>query len=471
MTIEADTFDDPFNGPKRPPSGATTGGELVPWLRLILAAPTVKMMVLLVLLGFMQIPVSMVDGVIEERRTRQETVLEQFRNSWGSSQTVLSPLISVPYAIPAEPGGRTTARRGSVQIAASKLNATVALAPQTRRRGFFTATVYTADVDLSGEFNIPVLSAVSPKAELQWQDAFVLLGATDLRGMQADSDMLIAGQSRLLQPAPDTVQCTGLQSVIAPIGLSGPVQPGTRIAFSQHMTLRGTEIFRLAPTARQTQMTIAGPWATPGFPGSEPPLNYAVTGRDFSANWQIAGSNVERPTLWTSEPGANCINNVTGNMAESTQPGVELLQAVPTYRMVSRAAKYANLFLVLAFLTYFLFETVSGVRIHLMQYGLLGLSISLFALLLVSFGEPLGFAAAYAISTALVMLQASLFTLAVIRRRRPSFIFSAVLASLFGFLYVVLSLETYSLLVGTLALFAALSIVMAVTRQIRWSTA
>jgi inner membrane protein len=139
--------------------------------------------------------------------------------------------------------------------------------------------------------------------------------------------------------------------------------------------------------------------------------------------------------------------------------------------MVERSAKYGPLFLALSFLTYFLFEAIAGVRIHIIQYGLLGLSLSLFALLLISLSEPLGFTAGYALSALMVLLQASIYTASVGRALRPAAIFATVLAALFGFLYVALSLEAYSLLVGGLAFFTALSITMVVTRHVDWSKA
>ena len=139
--------------------------------------------------------------------------------------------------------------------------------------------------------------------------------------------------------------------------------------------------------------------------------------------------------------------------------------------MVDRAAKYAVLFLALTFLTLFLFEAVSGVQIHLVQYGLVGLSVSLFALLLISIAEPLGFTLSYAISTAAVMAQASLYTLSVVRIRRLALTFAGVLGGLFAFLYVVLSLDAYALLAGTVAMFVVLSIIMRATRHVTWTTA
>ena len=122
----------------------------------------------------------------------------------------------------------------------------------------------------------------------------------------------------------------------------------------------------------------------------------------------------------------------------------------------------------LCFLTYLLFELVGGVRIHIIQYGLLGASLVLFPLLLLAIAEPLGFAAAYGIAAAMVMGQAGLYTAAVVGRPALAALFICVLAGLFGFLYVLLSLETFALLVGAVALFAALSLVMLVTRRVQW---
>ncbi len=42
-------------------------------------------------------------------------------------------------------------------------------------------------------------------------------------------------------------------------------------------------------------------------------------------------------------------------------------------------------------------------------------------------------------------------------------------ASLFAFIYVLLDLETYSLLIGALALFAVVSVLMVLAQRVNWS--
>ena len=135
--------------------------------------------------------------------------------------------------------------------------------------------------------------------------------------------------------------------------------------------------------------------------------------------------------------------------------------------MITRVAKYGLLLVVLSFATYFFFEVLSRLQIHIVQYGLLGLSLSLFSLLLLSLAEPIGYTGGYLVSAGLVLTQSTLYTAAVARRFRPAFLFAVMLSSLFGFLYVLLGLETYSLLIGALALFAMVSALMVLTQMVR----
>jgi inner membrane protein len=215
-------------------------------------------------------------------------------------------------------------------------------------------------------------------------------------------------------------------------------------------------------------MRAASSWPTLSFTGTNLPLDYDIRANGADAHWQLAGAAAAAG--WRSAAGCEAAAQILG-FDRDNQVGITLQEAVPTYLMVSRAAKYGVYFLALGFLTLFLFEALSRVRIHLVQYGMVGLSLSLFALLLISIAEPLGFTLAYAISAAAVIAQASLYTLSVLGRRRLAGVFAGVLGALFAFLYVVLSLDAYALLTGTVGLFAALSVVMAATRRVNWAAA
>ena len=188
------------------------------------------------------------------------------------------------------------------------------------------------------------------------------------------------------------------------------------------------------------------------------PLNSTVSADGFEAKWQTTEFGSPRITTASADP--------EPSMWNTPCIGVDLIQATPIYRMINRVAKYGLLFIVLSFATYFFFEVLSRLRIHVVQYGLLGLSLSLFSLLLLSLAEPIGYTNGYLVAAGLVLLQSTLYTAAVARRFMPAFLFALMLASLFAFIYVLLGLETYSLLIGALALFAVVSVLMALTQMV-----
>jgi inner membrane protein len=430
------------------------------------AGPALKIVLIAALFLLMLLPLSFVSTLIVERQERQSEVLREFRGSWGPEQSVLGPILVVPYRAAVDD------RPNYLHITPIRLAATAHLVPETRRRGLFRAVVYTAQVNLKGTFQIPDAAILKNFAgDLAWKDSFVVLRATDLRAVSSTAQLNWNGRPL---PWTDCAESgnTGCERdlfVVARVGLSVAPSPNASIPFETNIDLRGTQAFWVAPLGKEVDVRVDAPWSTPSFIGATLPASTSVGEGHFDASWHVASNVATTRWLWSSAWIVDTDATLRGRSEPEYRVGVELLEPVPTYRMVERSAKYASLFLALSFLTYFLFEAISGTRIHVIQYGLLGLSISLFALLLISFSEPLGFAAGYAVSSVLVLLQASIYTATVTRQRRQAVAFAGVLAALFGFLYVVLSLETYSLLVGSVALFAALSIAMAAMRHVDWS--
>jgi inner membrane protein len=413
----------------------------------LLDGPTPKLIGVGLVLLAMLVPHFMIGGVIEEREARHREVQAQIGAGWGGPQLLAAPILAIPWT-----AGEV--RRGRLYLQPERLDAAVELAPQTRRRGLYEVPVFTATARLEGRFN-PAGVAVpqEPGAVLHWAEAVVIAGSQAFR-LAGDVPSLRLGEATLPgeESLPRWDDCMPSRGVIwQPRLAAAPEGP---IPFAVTLPLRGSQRFGLLPGPQRLNLTMAAAWPTPSFIGDDLPEQSSVEEWGFTAAWSQTGE------------GAAARRTLCGRYAPAA--GVELLEAVPTYRMVNRASKYAMLFLALSFVTYTLFELLAGLRIHIVQYAMLGCSVVMFPLLLLAIGEPLGFAAAYAASTLLVMAQASLFTAAVTGRRALAGAFAGVLAALFGFLYVVLSLEAYALLVGTLALFTVLSVVMALTRRVRW---
>ncbi len=430
-----------------------------------------KLTMIVSMLVIMLIPASMVSGEVNERQARQESVRNEFRTSWGPIQTVRGPILVIPFTTP-EKAKDGTFPRHYLHLAPDTLDAVAKMAPETRKRGMFHATVYTGDIALKGTFRLP-RSAVTdqPDATILWSESFVILGAVSWNGAQVDGGLRVGGVSHAFEDAvpPGYQNCIGAELIAA----RAPVEPSAlvdgELPFETSIAVAGTETLALVLAGRRSNVRISGAWASPSFDGAILPVSSTVTDAGFDAVWRDGGRGRGTAGIWTTIQGDTC-RAAAGVRALTARPvSAQLMEAVPTYRMVYRASNYATLFLVLSFLTYFLFEVIRGVRIHIVQYGLLGLSMSLFALLLISFSEPLGFAAGYAISALAILLQASLFTASVTRNVREATIFAGVMAGLFGFLYVVLTRENYALLAGTVALFSVLSVVMLVTRRLDWS--
>lgn len=406
------------------------------------------------------IPNYFVSGLIAERESRQDVVESEFTRNWGPQQDVSSPVLVVPYrAAPERP-------REYLKIAPDRLDVATNLVPQQRKRGLFHATVYDAKVAMQGTFAIPDegrLKSLLPKdSRLIWDESFIAVAMTSLTGLRSDDRITINGVETPWQPCLEAVRpeqdCKGGSIILANAPLA---TAAGKLPFQLALSLRGTSSFNLMYAGKELDATIKSPWRSPSFAGNILPISSSVTAQGFEGHWQT--SNFGSPPVST----AGAV--VDPALWKGSAIGVELIEATPLYRTITRAAKYGLLFIALSFVIYFFFELLARLQIHVVQYGLLALSLSMFSLLLLSLSEPIGYTAGYIVSAGLVLAQSSLYTAAVARRALPAVVFAGMQASLFAFIYVLLDLETYSLLIGALALFAIISLLMVVAQRVNWS--
>jgi inner membrane protein len=409
------------------------------------------------------LPSLFISNLIEERETRQAGVRQEFTRNWGPEQSLYSPTLVIPY----QAGDRP---RQYVKIAPARLDLVAALNPQERKRGLFHATVYDARLDMGGLFTVPpegrLRDFVADKdGRFLWNEASIAFGAaTNLTGLRSTDNIAVDGAQQQWMPCLEALRqesaCRGAALVLASAPLSPALTGDTRVQFKSAVSLRGTGSFAVQFAGKELAAVFRSSWPSPSFGGNTLPLDSKVAPEGFEASWQVtefgsprvtASTAIMDPALW-----------------KGATIAVDLIEATPIYRMITRVAKYGLLFVLLSFATYFFFEVLSRLRIHVVQYGLLGLSLSLFSLLLLSLAEPIGYTNGYLVSAGLVLTQSTLYTAAVARRFMPALLFAVMLSSLFGFLYVLLGLETYSLLIGAIALFIVVSALMVLTQMVRW---
>ena len=143
--------------------------------------------------------------------------------------------------------------------------------------------------------------------------------------------------------------------------------------------------------------------------------------------------------------------------------------------MATRAVKYAFLFLSLTFLAYFIFEITSSGKnsVHQFQYLMMGGAMLIFYLLLISVSEFWTFMGAYITAALMTVGLISLYTYFVITKRNNlkfTILITLIMLFLYVFLYVLLAMQDLSMLIGSLALFVIMSLVMYSTRKVEWNS-
>lgn len=413
----------------------------------LLARATVLGLLTLILL----IPLSMIGGVISDRTAYEAEAAKSVGEAWGGPQVFAGPTIVLPYR-PAD--SQTTS---SLRLLPEKLTVDGRIAPEQRRRGLFTVNVYSATLDVVAEFQTAELRAMAADGRVaDWSAARLEVGISDMRAIEG-STVEIDGQRVDWTPGAGNV-LSSLRANLGALALNNRETLLVRFSF----TLAGSGKLALAPLGQRTEATLSSPWTAPSFTGRSP-MTQTVDKDGFRARW--SASQLGRPygQLWdnASSRSASSPQNVLASAF-----GVTLLTPVDAYRETDRAIKYGIMFIGLTFVACLLFELATGTRPHVAQYGLIGLALCVFYLLLLSIAEQVGFALAYIISAAAVVAQATLYNWALRRRAGPAVVFGAILTGLYAGLYVLLQLEDVALLIGSVLLFAVLSIAMWLTRNL-----
>jgi len=418
-----------------------------------------RLLAIALLALLLQIPISMIGGLIGERQERRDTAVSEVTGKWGQTQRVVGPVLVVPYLHHWEdPAAKVTrSELRQVVVLPKTLHGSGKLATETRTRGIFSIPVYSGDVELEGSFVRPDLSTLGiDPTQVGWSRARLALGIADPRAIQNAAAVVWNGAPVAFLPGTDDLPAmqTGIH---APVDASGPAE----LPFSIALSLQGSVGFYLAPFGETTVVALEGNSPNPSFQGAWLPRERQISPERFSASWEIPFLGRNFPQVWrTGETPDSAIT--------ASQFGVEIVAPVDHYRMAERSVKYAGLFILLTFATVWLIELLARVQVHPIQYLLLGFALCLFYLLELSLAEHIGFPIAYALASIAVICMIAAYSRAILRSRALALGVGAGVAALYGYLYVVLMNEDSALLIGSIGLFVATGCVMYVTRNVDW---
>lgn len=424
-----------------------------------LHGPTSKVLGIALLALLMLIPLAQVNGLVGEREGRAQEATQRIAERWGAQQMLGGPVLVVPLQRQVRQDKEWATVEHREYVLSDRLSIGAKLAPELRRYGIYDTAVYTAEITVEGRFESADIAALAVQGiEPQWHRAELRVPVADVRGIRRVSALRIGDRELVFGPQTDGV--AGVQSMSAPF----PIDPGAlsgALPFSFTMTLAGTERFSALPLARRTDVHVASAWPDPGFDGAFLPAARRVDANGFDAEWQVLDLNRRYGQRWSEG------DNEGGALYQSAF-GLSLMQPAGSYQQNVRAGKYGVLFIALTFVAFFLFEVLRGLRVHPVQYLLVGLALCTFYVVLLALSEQIGFGAAYALAAAVVVLMVGGYSAVVLATRRAGIFLGALLALIYALLYGLVVSEDYALLMGSMALLGALAAMMYLTRRVDW---
>lgn len=400
------------------------------------------------------IPSFLIQGLISERQNRRTSVADEIGQKWGNEQAIVGPVITVPYKQYYKSGDQEEQTIRYAHFLPKNLNIKGSITPEVRYRGIYKVIVYTGKLSISGTFPSLNLSGFSvPARNFIPEDAFVSVGISDMTGIKDFIKINWNGKEYSANPgiASSDVLTSG-------ISVSPGLEAGKKYHFDFDLKLNGSSKLLFAPVGKQTHVHLYSSWANPSFTGNFLPVDREVTASGFQATWNVLHLNRNFPQQWL---GPN-------KEVSKSSFGVSLLLPVDEYQKTMRTAKYAIMFIALTFLTFFMIELLSDKIIHPLQYLLIGLALLIFYTLLLSISEYVIFKVAYLIASAAVVSMITVYSYSVLSDKRKTGIVFGVLIILYGYLYILLQLQDYALLMGSIGLFVVLAIVMYLTRNLNW---
>jgi inner membrane protein len=430
----------------------------------------------MVMVGFLTlvllIPLFFVQDLIKERSQRKSAMVDEVTELWGKDILFYGPILRVPYSsyetfnvTNPKTNATTIQRKMTTQYAyffpTALKNISNVKKNESLKRGIFNHVVFTADLAFKGEFSDLNLAKLGlTEEQMQWDKAAIVVKTTNLKSIKSELKIQLNGNKYNFEPQNSEKSA---YSVLATNAFNyKEINPTGKLAFDFSITYNGSNSLKFIPIGKTTTVSVTSDWESPSFEGSfaASDTTKTVNQKGFYADWKILDIN----RTFTQQY-ANGLPDLDDYLF-----GVKLIQTVDEYQQNERASKYGFLVIGLTFLIFFLIQSISKINIHIFQYSMIGLALIMFYTLLISITEHSSFSLAYATAGSSVVGLITLYSVSILKNKKFPLFIGIALTVLYTFIYVIIQLEDYALLVGSIGLFAILAGVMYCSRKIDWHT-
>lgn len=416
-----------------------------------------KLLLIGILTLLLLIPSSWIQSLITERQYRQDEATTEIAEKWSGTQVIESPVMQLSYINPSKKDEIQT-----VYILPEDLTINSQVNPEILHRGIFDAVVYNTNVRIQGKFSELELkkSGILPE-NILWDKVKIIAGVSDFKGLVSNPSIKIEAENYEAEPdfSPENIFSNSLA-----IQTNLSSNKKTAVSFNYNMNLLGSAELNFMHLGKNTTVNVKGNWNNPSFDGNYLPEKRNISEKEFSSTWKMSNFNRPFPQQWL---GKN--TNVNQQNKDKATFGVKFLLPVDQYQKTMRSAKYAILIILLSFIALFFIELLNKVKVHLLQYVLIGAAMIIYYSLLLSFTEQIGFTLAYLIASAATIILVSTFISAFLKNKKAALVFALVLGIFYTFIYVIIQLQDLALLFGSIGLFITVACLMYFSVKINWN--
>lgn len=434
-----------------------------------------KLLALGLVVGLLVLALGQIRAVVHDRQAHREAAVQSVAQSLAGPQTLLGPWIRMScteeWDVKAEKEARVERRQLTLDVPPAQLSVKADGQLEARSRGLHATQVMALKAQLSARWTgLPTIERQQPGSRLACAAPVMMLSVSDARGIRQASLSVDGNPLELRSGTLHAGYVRGIHALLAK-----DTDPAAPVTAQIGLELLGTQRLAIVPLGSANEVRLTSNWAHPSFDGRFLPSDREVNTQGFSALWRVSSlASTAQQDLVQGKP--VCSGGAGPDAAESPSMqkpcieafGVRFVDPGDTYALSDRATKYGLLFIGLTFLAVGMFEVMKSLRVHPIQYLLVGAALSVFFLLLVSLSEHIAFSAAYASAACACVLLLTYYASHMLGNWRRGGSFGAGIAVLYGLLYVLLQLEQTALVVGAVALFLALGTIMTLTRRVDW---